>query len=360
MNKLEKKINERINNQTFRSLKTYDTGIDFFSNDYLGYAQNNNLISRVKEVNQSITKLGSTGSRLISGNSKTIMEVENYLADFYDVESALLFPSGYIANLALFSCIAQKGDTILYDELIHASIREAVRLSFAKTYSFKHLNYEDLENKIKKSEGEIYVVLEGLYSMDGDVPNAEKLIELKNKYHFHLIIDEAHSGGIIGKNFKGFYENLPSNLCFSRIHTFGKAFGYHGAVITGSKFLKEFLINFSKPFIYSTGIPNETAKIIQTIHSYHLENASIENERLQRNILYYKELFNSTQNFPIQLLFSNDVKKVEKKLLKENLLVKAIFPPTVPEKSERIRIVLHSYNTKNEINQLFELVKSVE
>lgn len=356
MNKLEKKINERINNQTIRSLNVFEEGIDFFSNDYLGYSKNTELIHRVKRINQSQTKLGSTGSRLISGNSKDLMEVEDYLADFYEVEAVLLFPSGYIANLALISCIAQKGDTILYDELIHASIREAVRLSFAKTYSFKHLNYDDLEHKIQKAEGEVYVVLEGLYSMDGDIPDAKKLIELKNKHNFHLILDEAHSGGIIGKNFKGFYETLPSNFCFSRIHTFGKAFGYHGAIITGSKFLKEFLINFSKPFIYSTGIPEETAKIIQTLHAFHLENSKIENEKLQANILYYKELFNTLQNYPIQVLFAKDVKTLEKKLVQNNLLVKAIFPPTVPENSERIRVVLHSYNTKNEIEKLFQII----
>lgn len=358
MNKLEKKLNDRISNQTFRSLKCYKNGIDFFSNDYLGYSKNNELINRVKELNQTITNLGSTGSRLISGNSKTLMEVEDYLANFYDSESALLFPSGFIANLALFSCIAQKGDTILYDELIHASIREAVRLSFAKTFSFKHLNYKDLENKIKKSEGEVYVVLEGLYSMDGDVPDANKLIELKNKYNFHLMFDEAHSGGIIGKNFKGFYENLPANFCFSRVHTFGKAFGYHGAIITGSHFLKEYLVNFSKPFIYSTGIPEETAKIIQIIHQFHLKNSKIENEKLQTNILYYKKLFGSEQNFPIQTLFINDVKKVEQYLLNNNILVKAIFPPTVPENTERIRVVLHSYNTKEEIEKLYEMIKN--
>ncbi|MCB9201983.1 MAG: pyridoxal phosphate-dependent aminotransferase family protein [Flavobacteriales bacterium] len=358
---LQNKLEQRKNNQELRELKVYDKNkVDFFSNDYLGYATNKNLIENVQGSRNEIQSLGSTGSRLISGNSKEIENVESFLANYYSSESGLLLGSGFVANLALFSCVPQKGDVVLYDELIHASIRESVRLSFAKSYSFKHLDFNDLEKKLQKNSGNVYVVLEGLYSMDGDIPNKEELSYLKEKYSFHLILDEAHSTGILGRNHKGFYENLPSDFCFARIHTFGKAFGYHGAFIACSHLLKQYLINFSKPFIYSTGIPLETALTIQEIHKYHIENGDLHVAKLNEIIAYYKTIFKSNLNSPIQLLYSENLKEIEEKLEKNGFLIKCIYSPTVPKNTERIRLTLHSYNTKEEINHLKRIIKLTE
>ncbi|GIV43241.1 MAG: hypothetical protein KatS3mg035_0364 [Bacteroidia bacterium] len=175
----------------FRELKNYGKGIDFFSNDYLGLGKN-----FVEVIHQDLN-WGSTGSRLISGNHHYYEQLEDFLSQWFK-KTALIFGSGYMANLGVLSSIPTRHDTILYDSLCHASLKDGIRLSLAKSYPFPHNNYEKLENLIKNSSGDVYVVVESVYSMDGDSPHPEILKSLVNKYGIYLIIDEAHSFGICG------------------------------------------------------------------------------------------------------------------------------------------------------------------
>jgi 8-amino-7-oxononanoate synthase len=186
--KLLDKLKARKQEGTLRSLSCLDGMIDFYSNDYLGLSKQTHLL------NHSIA--GSTGSRLISGNSVEAERCETFLADYFGVESSLVFNSGYDANLGFFGSVPQKGDTIIYDQFIHASVRDGIRLSNAKAYSFEHNSIEDLENKIQRAEGTVYVAVESLYSMDGDISPLERIAEICVKYGVYLIVDEAHAAGV--------------------------------------------------------------------------------------------------------------------------------------------------------------------
>ncbi|MBV7440847.1 pyridoxal phosphate-dependent aminotransferase family protein [Weeksellaceae bacterium TAE3-ERU29] len=359
--KAKKLIEERKTLENYRELKIYDNKVDFFSNDYLGIAK------KLNKFKTTQSHSGSTGSRLISGNSVFCEEVENFLADFYNVESSLIFNSGYTANLAVLSAIPQRGDTILYDELIHASLRDGLRLSNAKSYKFKHNDLEDLILKSKKSSGSVFVVTEGIYSMDGDEVNPE-ILEACHKNNWFIILDEAHSTGALGRNGKGIYENY-SNEIFARVHTFGKALGTHGAVVTGSKELKEFLVNFARPFIYTTAMSNAELEVMQQAHTL-LDQSEKEKKNLNENIKYFQGKIKETEdnfsfldsNFAIQGILGNieDLKSLSNVLDEKDIAVKTIFSPTVPMGKERIRITLHSYNTKEEIDLLFNSINSLK
>src|SRR4051812_34169388 len=199
-NILEEILIKRKDESRFRSLSTNKL-IDFSSNDYLGLARSGVL---KEAINKELKKFpdytnGSTGSRLLSGNSAYAEELEQWIADFHYAEAGLIFNSGYDANLGLFSCIAQRNDTILYDQLSHASIIDGIRLSFAASRAFQHNDLIDLEEKLKTAKGNIFVVVESIYSMDGDFAPLKELIELVEKYKAVIIVDEAHATGVFGK-----------------------------------------------------------------------------------------------------------------------------------------------------------------
>ena len=253
------KIRERQDLNTYRELKLPDRKIDFCSNDYLGIVKN-----RLLKFEEGYSPLyGSTGSRLLAGNYPLIEDAEKSLATFHESEAALIFNSGYDANVGLLSSVPQRDDTILYDYLSHASIRDGIRLSFARAISFEHNNVSDLRNKIANASGNIFVVTESVFSMDGDIAPIDELSEICNRYGAHLIVDEAHATGIIGERGEGLVQQSGFHSeCFARVHTFGKAVGCHGAVVLGSHSLRNYLINFSRPFIYSTALPESAIMAI--------------------------------------------------------------------------------------------------
>ena len=206
---------------------------------------------------------GSGGSRLLAGNYPLIEKLEKSIASFHDAEAGLIFNSGYDANIGLLSCIALKEDTILYDQLIHASLRDGIRLGYAQSFSFEHNNPASLELRLKQAAGTVYVVTESLFSMDGDLAPLQEMAALCEQYNAKLIVDEAHATGIVGEHGEGLVQHLQlQSKCFARIHTFGKALGVHGAIVLGSSFLRSYLINFSRPFIYTTALPPCTVQHI--------------------------------------------------------------------------------------------------
>ncbi len=350
------KLNERKNKGSLRSLSLFEGYTDFFSNDYLGIARNSTTAS---------THNGSTGSRLISGNSPEAIEAEQFLAGFFESEAALVFNSGYDANLGFFSAVPQKGDTVLYDQLIHASVRDGIRLSHAKSYAFGHNDLEDLEKKLQRAEGTVFVAVESLYSMDGDIAPLEALTTICERYNALLVVDEAHAGGVFGKDGRGLMEALNlQHRCFARLITFGKAYGTHGAVICGSAVLREYLYNFARSFIYTTALPPAHYTMLQQV----VETAMNENLRtqLQKNIAYFRKAAKdlpliSDENSPIQILPYDSMEAclaASARLQANKLAVKAILPPTVPENGQRLRICLHAFNTFEEIDHLLRIVIS--
>lgn len=346
MDFLQHKLLKRAEEGSLRSLSLF-RGIDFWSNDYLGLAQHTREIAG-----------GSTGSRLISGNSVYAEEAEKQIAAFFEAEAGLVFNSGYDANVGLFSSVPQRGDTVVYDELIHASVRDGIRLSAAKSFSFRHNDPADLAQKLSRAAGNKFVAVESLYSMDGDRAPLKKLLQVCKEHSAHFIVDEAHAGGIFGTNGSGLCEQEGiAKDCFTRVVTFGKAYGIHGAIVLGSELLRDYLINFARSFIYTTALPPQQYQYLAgVVHTDHSEAR----EKLFENIRYFQQLTNAPDFSPIQVVSIpsvNNCQKIAKLLQSEGIAVKAIFPPTVP--FSRLRICIHSFNTKEELEQLAKVLGSV-
>lgn len=359
---LTRRLEERLKNDSFRKLSLTETeGIDFYSNDYLGLSRDNDfqkgLFEELKEKLDSLTS--STGSRLISGNTSVMEETEKFIADKHQVEAALLFGSGYDANLALLGCIPTYRSTVIVDEFVHRSIHDGCQLSMAKKWKFKHNDLYDLEKKLNKAKGEVFVVVESLYSMDGDFAPLKELVILCDRYNAYLIVDEAHAIGVYGLGVLNGY-NLQ-NAVFATTVTYGKAMGVHGAAILGSAVLKEMLINFGSSFIYSTAPPSSMALSIRYSYSY-LENNDFRMNCLSDVIAYYQKCFSSF--FPctssaiqiIDLEYLQEITILLDKIKGARVKCVLIKAPTVSLGSERFRICLHAHNNKNEIDVLLKLM----
>ncbi len=379
--KLTSKLNLRRDNSSLRSLTTSSSLVDFSSNDYLGFAKSEDIFNTAHQflIDRNIKQNGATGSRLLSGNYLLYNEVETFLSDFHQSEFCTIFNSGYDANVGFFSSIPQRGDIILYDEFIHASIRDGIKLSNARSFKFKHNDVKDLENIIirhskpnSKLQREIYVVTESVFSMDGDSPDLVKISKICKKHSSFLIVDEAHAIGIFGKNGCGIIQDLHLNdHIFARIITFGKALGCHGAAILGSAELHQYLVNFSRSLIYTTGLPPHSLATIKIVYqqlekplNWAQNNIHIK-RKLQDNIAFFKSeikklnltFIKSESAIHCCVIPSNKkVKYISKKLQENGFDVKAILSPTVPENKERLRFCLHSYNSKKEISKVLRLL----
>ena len=371
---LQKKIKDRRKENALRTLHvSISSSVDFYSNDYLGFSKSSEIAKMASDIlGENGVQNGSTGSRLISGTHHLHLMVEKELAMYHRSESGLLYNSGYDANVGLFSAILQKNDVLLFDELIHASVRDGIRLSTANNYKFKHNNIADLEAKIirfKETASTIYIAVETIYSMDGDEAPLKEIIALCEKYDAYLIVDEAHSGGVFEDKGRGLACELAlESKIFARVHTFGKALGCHGAIVLGSQDLRNYLINFSRSFIYTTAIPLHAVATIKA--AFAMLNKGNAIELLKENIAYFKNqliAFNLKDYFiestsAIQCCLisgNNQVKKVAIEIQEQGFLVKPIMSPTVPKGQERLRICLHAHNTKEEINNLLLLLSSL-
>ncbi|PJJ79065.1 aminotransferase class I/II-fold pyridoxal phosphate-dependent enzyme [Mucilaginibacter auburnensis] len=363
---MQNRLSERQQAGNLRALKPEGNLIDFCSNDYLGFARSTELKRLIEqECNTNGVLNGSTGSRLISGNLKYTEELESSIAVSVEAEAALLFNSGYDANIGLLSCLPQRGDTVICDELIHASAIDGVRLSNANRYTFEHNNLDSLESKLKNAKGLCYVVIESVYSMDGDTPPLMELINLTQKYNAHLIVDEAHAFGLFKKGLVaelGLEEHV-----FARIVTFGKALGCHGAVVVGSAVLRQYLINFARSFVYTTAAPFHQIATIKVAMAL-LERSENITGALKNNIQLFKTHLNLPagsmphSNSAIQciLLNNNDkARTIANALQGAGFDVRPIFSPTVPIGKERIRICLHSFNNEEDIINLAKTINKL-
>lgn len=371
---LSQKIELRKQNNALRQLNLSSNLIDFSSNDYIGFSKNKTIFDQTHQylIDHNCVQNGATGSRLISGNHQVYQEAEEYIAQFQQTETALIFNSGYDANVGFFSSVPQKGDLILYDELCHASIRDGIQLSNAKSYKFKHNDFEDLEKLIKRCQtelAEVYIVTESVFSMDGDCPNLEELVAVSEKNHCFLVVDEAHALGVFGEKGEGVVQMLGlQTKVFARIMTFGKGLGCHGAAILGSERLRNYLVNFARSFIYSTGLsPHSIATIL--VAYQHLETEKKSLEKLRENIIYFnqektllglKPMFVRSKSAIQSAIISGNenVKFIANQLQEKGFDVKAILSPTVPAGQERLRFCLHSYNSKEEISEVLRLLST--
>lgn len=360
-------MNERIKNQSYRTLSRNNSLIDFCSNDYLGFARSLELKSEIEHTLNSFENsfIGATGSRLISGNSIFLEELEQEIALFHNAEAGLIFNSGYDANLGLLACLPQRTDTVIIDELIHASIIDGIRLSTANKYTFKHNDLNHLQQKLQAAKGKVFVVIESIYSMDGDEAPLEAIVKLVEEYNAALIVDEAHAVGVFGNQGRGLISqyNLQERV-FARIVTFGKALGVHGALVLGSDALRNYLINYSRSFIYSTAATFHTHLAVKTAYKY-LQKTNYQDilkqkiKQFRENAGSFREKFVDSTS-PIQCLLipgNENAKTAAQHLQKEGFNVRAILHPTVAEGKERLRICLHSFNSDDDIKSLINHLK---
>lgn len=361
---INQKLQVRRTENSFRKLTTKTGLADFTSNDYLGLARSEDLFQIIQAKVESLPhNNGATGSRLLSGNTHYIEDVEHKLATIFKSESALIFNSGYAANQAVLSSLPQKGDTILYDELAHACIRDGARLSLASRFPFIHNDLNHLEERLKRAQGNIFVAVESIYSMDGDLCPLKELVELAEKYNATIILDEAHSTGIMGKSGAGLAVSLDlENKIPIRIYTFGKAMGVHGACVAGNKNLMDYLINFARTFIFTTAMAPHSIASIDCAFQYLAAHEELQQELNEKiNLfstasaqLHVQLLSSKTQIQGIIVPGNDNIKNVAQQLQSNQFDVRPILSPTVAKGSERLRICLHTFNSQAEIESLVE------
>lgn len=384
--KLTKKLTDREAVNALRTLREPQVLVDFCSNDYLGLARNEGVYSwagqLLSETGQPHN--GATGSRLLTGNHVLNHSLEAYLEQRFGAP-ALVFNSGYDANLGFFSSVPQRGDVVLYDERVHASIRDGIRLGQAKAYKFSHNNLDALQRMAiqhraalntvaggKEDRAEVYVVTESVFSMDGDSPDLAGLAALCREHGCRLVVDEAHAIGVCGPEGNGLLQAYGLHKeAFARILTFGKALGAHGAAIVGSMELRTFLLNFARSFIYTTALPPHALATLLAAFYYTATPGGRDTlQQLCANIGFFTETLASLGLQPCftpsrsaihccQLPGNSVVREASEHLREKGFDVRPILSPTVPEGSERLRFCLHSYNSKEEILAVLEVLKQL-
>jgi 8-amino-7-oxononanoate synthase len=332
------------------------------SNDYLGLCAHPRIKKQVVQTLQE-WGAGSGASRLISGNVSLFSDLKKKLADFKQTEDALVFSTGYMANIGLLSALGERGDVIYSDELNHASIIDGCRLSRARVEIYPHRDMDVLESLLKK--GSDYrrriIVTDGVFSMDGDIAPVPALIGLAEKYAALLIVDDAHGTGVLGQHGKGTLEHF--GLCDTAhtiiMGTMGKALGCFGAFVAGSTELKQFLVNRARSFIFTTALP--PANVAAALEALQIvEEEPERRQRLRENFSFLQKSLNEmgfntleseTQIIPIMIGPPETAVAMARYLFDENIFIQAIRPPTVPEGSSRLRITVTATHTVEDLKQ---------
>jgi 8-amino-7-oxononanoate synthase len=352
-----------------RSLTLKKEKIDFFSNDYLGLCYNKKIKESILNKFSGQEQIGSSGSRLLSGNSALAIEVEGEIANFFCSDAALFFISGFSLNVGLLAAIANKEDILVLDERIHASWSQGSQLSKAKTYYFKHNCYLRLEEKLsrlsKNDVRNIYVIVESIYSMDGDVCHLREIQKVCEKFKAHLIVDEAHAVGVMGKNGQGLVVSLSlQDKIFCRVVTFGKAFGASGAAILASNTVKNYLVNFCSSFIYTTAPSAFVYLNISSVIDWLISKEFIvERQRLTSNIGYMNQTLgieNKTPIYPFVFGSVGGLRDISISLRENKISCTPIFPPTVRRGYERLRVCIHSHNSRENIDTFSRIIRRYE
>lgn len=357
---LHEHVRERENKNSLRTLKIAQ-GIDFYSNDYLGFARSSQIIARYQEKILDLSQLGAKGSRLLGGQHSLHQSLETNISTLFGGEEALLFSSGYLANLGLIQCLGMNR-TIIMDELCHNSMKNGAKLSGSKTLLFRHNDCEHLEKRLKDNPGSI-ILVESVYSMDGDLAPLSAIVKLARNYQAEVVVDEAHAVGVFGPKGKGLVvqANLEDEV-LARVVTFGKALGVEGAAVLGSPSLKKFLVNFCQSFIYTTGVSLPNLLALNSVFE-HFSTSLIEIENLWNNVRVFAEAVGQELFSPIFAwnIPGNNEARTRATFLQENgFAVYPVLSPTVRQGTERIRIVLHAFNTKEEVQSLGKLVRRYE
>jgi 8-amino-7-oxononanoate synthase len=349
--KLERR--EKLGN--IRHLPTKGPLLDFASNDYLGLARCQILKNRVLQECQNYP-LGSTGSRLLTGNAPYAEMLEAHIASYHGFEASLLFNCGYMANLGLISEVATSEDTFFYDASVHASIKDGIQLSGVSAYPFRHNDVNHLEGRLKAiKKGQIFVTIESVYSTDGSLAPLKEISELCQRYQAKLIVDEAHAVGVLGP----FGRGLVRSAVFAKIVTFGKALGCYGAAVLGDLQLKKYLCNFARNFIYTTALPPWALVCIKCAYEM---LPTLEKERAYLGYLigiFAQRLPHATPTpiQPIPCVGNADAKNLSDDLALHGFDVRPLLSPTVRRGKEIVRVCLHAFNKQEDVQALVDYLR---
>lgn len=341
--------------------------VDLRSNDHLGLFEDPTLRERIQQALREEPLSGSTGSRLISGNSKLHLDLEEEMAAHYRAGTGLLFSTGYQANVGLLSALGERGNSLIYDEKVHASMRDGIRSALARAHSFRHNDPIDLEKKLQRAQGPTFILIEGLYSMDGDRAPLHPILELAERHQASIVLDEAHSNGVLGEKGRGeaARQGVEERI-FARVMPFGKAVCQQGAFVTGPQLLKELLIGHARSFIFSTAPSFPALVALRESFRYAME-ADARREALfekverfryraqQEGIALFEDADGPIQG--VQVPGAEAAKRLEELLWEKGFAVKAVRKPTVPEGKERIRIVIHADTSNEAIDELVRILK---
>ena len=348
--------------------------IVFGTNNYLGLTHHPDVIKAAQEA--SIYGTGSTGSRLTTGASFEARELENNISEFKNVESTLIFNTGYMTNLGVIYALTKENDVIFSDQLNHASIIDGTRISKAKVRVYKHKDTEDLERLIKTeleespknneaNNSNFFIISDGVFSMDGDIAPLPELVEIADEYNCTLIIDDAHATGVIGKTGKGTVEYYKDKTGIDltesvdlQIGTLSKALASEGGFVCGKQAYIDYLINKSRPFIFSTALSPSTIASANTALNLLKENSKEYLDNLNKNTRIMRKLLvdgglnvidGETPIIPIIIGPADLANRFSNQLKEEGILVSAIRPPSVPKDMSRLRLTIMASHTKEEI-----------
>ncbi|MGC9022255.1 MAG: 8-amino-7-oxononanoate synthase [Dissulfurimicrobium sp.] len=340
------------------------TLVDFASNDYLGISQDLALVEGAMEAMKR-WGAGARASRLMSGDMEIHHELEDAVAGLKGTEAALLFGSGYLANLGMISALCGKGDAVFADRLIHASMVDGILLSGARLFRFRHNDLDHLEGLLKQHRGrhkKALILVESLYSMEGDEADIAGLIELKRHFDALLMVDEAHAVGVFGEYGEGLVTMSQARDVDLMVGTFGKAFGGYGAFVAMSKAMKGFLINRARTFIFSTALPPSVigtniaaVRLVSKERAMGLKVLEISGylrTRLRQSM--GMDVVGRSQIVPVMVGGNEDAVRIAERLMAVGFFVMAVRPPTVPRGTARIRLSVTAWHSKGDIDALVE------
>ena len=338
----------------------------FCSNDYLGLAHHPALVRTLRSSIDESERIASTGSRLLSGHAPAWDRLEDCFARFVGSEACLFFNSGYAANIGLLTSVVRREDTVYSDSANHASLIDGIRLARCRKVIFPHLDMDFLEDALARDaarDGERFIVVESIFSMDGDSASIEALHSLATHYGANLIVDEAHATGVVGKAGRGLTggSDRPESVLAS-VHTCGKALASAGAFVACSSTLKDYLINFARTFIFSTALPPYVAA--QVGEAIHLAAAA---DPTRQRLAATSDLLrtrlksagfdtgrSNSQIVPVLLGSNENALVAARQLNAAGYSVRAIRPPTVPAGTSRLRLTVTAETSTDMVNGLVD------
>lgn len=364
-NHFQDKLN-KLSAQNRRRTLIRSAGLDFSSNDYLGLASHVGIRKTLMEALEGGMALGSGGSRLLRGNHEAHEELEAFAADFFRADAALFMSTGYLANLAVFTTLPERGDVIVYDALLHASSKEGIHASKAKTIKFAHNDAEDCKSAIKRARDrgakKVWIAIESLYSMDGDMAPLAELKYLADHYGAYLIVDEAHATGVYGPEGRGLSAVFEGQDNLIAVHTCGKALGQAGALVTLPQVLKDYLINCARSFIYTTA-PSPLAAVAVKAALHVLGQEPQRREDLLSLIKYAHLVFDKvpghSQIMPLIIGEDGAAEDMAKNLQDLGFDIRAIRTPTVPKNTARLRLNITLNVAREDIMRLAQALPKV-